>query len=148
MSDSDKVALNTVVESIASKIERAQTDNNCRIPYGFVVKEIDAANVLFPSMNITRHHIHNMLRRRRAKLSKSPLPLSNSPTPPTAATPLGRPTGTTDKRKCSEQMNIVAAKVEICKTYRDELDQHKQAHVYDDKIPNFPTGRLVGCNYK
>ena len=70
MSDK-KAILNTVIEGIAAKIERAIADNNGKVPYGAVTKEILTARDLFSDLEITCHHINNILRRRRKKFQLS-----------------------------------------------------------------------------
>ena len=56
MSDK-KAILNTVIEGIAAKIEQAIADNNGKVPYRAVTKEILTARGLFPDLEITRHHM-------------------------------------------------------------------------------------------
>lgn len=94
MSDK-KAILNTVIEGIAAKIERAIADNNGKVPYGTVTKEILMARGLFPDLEITCHCINNMLRRRRKKFQLS-LPQQQQKTTPTPPpkTDFGRPKGT------------------------------------------------------
>ena len=112
----DKQAFNTIVEGIAGKIERAIADNDGKVPYGCVSKEVATAKELFPDLNIDRNHINNMLRRRRKQLKLSTLQAakSNNPCPAPCPTKPGRPKGTTEKQKRVNQMNIIAAKNEIC----------------------------------
>ena len=62
---SEKAALDTVVEFIACQVEVAKSENNGKIPYGFVANQVKDAKINFSNMSITRDHVNNMLRRRK-----------------------------------------------------------------------------------
>ena len=138
-----KQAIKTVVDSIANRIEEEAFKNDGKIPYGLVAKEVNDAKTIFPNLQITRDHINNTLRRRKKNMQSSLSSIvSPNPTSKPATTKIGRPTGTTDKRKRSECMNVKAAKNEICQIYHDEKKRHKSEHQGIAKKRNFPAGRL------
>ena len=141
----NKAAQNTVIQGIVSKVERAMHQNEGKIPYRFVAREVASAKISFPNLKINRDHINYVLQKRKKEQNKA---LQSIPsTSPTLTQPpipkvAGRPTGTTEKRKRSECLNERAAKNEICKIYHDEKEQHRAGHANAIKVANFPTGCL------
>ena len=63
--DIQKWALETLVEGISNKIERAAEKNDGKVPYGMLAKELAQAKLICPSVTITRDHVNNMLRKRK-----------------------------------------------------------------------------------
>ena len=68
MSDKIKKSVHkTIVDGITGKIEEDIAKNKGKMPYGCVTREIADAKTLFPTIDITRDHINNALRRRKKK---------------------------------------------------------------------------------
>ena len=60
-----KDAKNTVIQGITTKVEKAMCENNGKVPYGFVAREVATAKVAFPNFKINRDHIYHMLKKRK-----------------------------------------------------------------------------------
>ena len=142
-----KDAKNTVIQGITTKVEKAMSENNGKVPYGFVAREVATAKVVFPNLKINRDHINYMLdkcKKERSTAIQQTVPL-NDPivTLPTVPKILGRPTGSsTEKRKRSKCLNVTAAKNGICELYSEGKELHNAKHAGYAKTPNFFTGRL------
>ena len=144
MSDKIKKSVHkTIVDGITSKIEEAIAKNKGKMPYGCVTREIADAKTLFPTIDITRDHINNALRRRKKKrvsIISLAVPVSAFATVSAPSTSkIGR---LCEKRTRGEILNVRAAKNEICSIYKNELDVHKAHHFGINRHVKFPTGRL------
>ena len=131
MSDKIKKSVHkTIVDGITSKIEEAIAKNKGKMPYGCVTREIADAKTLFPTIDITRDHINNALRRRKKKrvsIISSAVPVSAVATVSAPSTSkIGRPC---EKRTRGEILNVRAAKNEICSIYKTNFCSNYLQHL-------------------
>ena len=98
-----KDAKNTVIQGITTKVEKAMSENNGKVPYGFVAREVATVKVVFPNLKINRDHINYMLDKRKKETTtdiQHAVPLDNPIiTLPAVPKSSGRPTESTETQE-------------------------------------------------
>ena len=138
-----KDAKNTVIQGITTKVEKAMSENNGKVPYGFVAREVATVKAVFPNLKINRDHINYMLDKRKKERTTAiqhVVPLDNHiVTLPAVPKISGRPTGSTEKRKRSKSLNCTATKMKFV----DYTVRRKSSTMLSTQVvPKLPTSQL------